>query len=223
MKWRTLVIVVLPALVVLGVFATAKAIQSVSARALPQQPPELVPAPTNWVPFSADFRGTGVLPGGEGSATVGKFYRNSDGSERLETRIASRAGLGTVNIKNIPESHFYVFMRDRGWTVQPMILKPTGHKPSLYPVDTPGLRRSDTIVDGFDTYELVNSNTGTVRTVVPALNFFEVLREGGASGNKLQYNNIRLEEPPSELFRPPLGVAITEISEPGGIVYQQLR
>jgi hypothetical protein len=118
------------------------------ARAQSEGQPRVLKLPPTWVAFSSDV--TIVQP--DGQEQRGRFYRGSDGSERLE--ITSGPMIYTT-IKNISQRTFYRFQgptRVRPaadhWPAQPMLLPPEGWLPIPEIVESAKTMRQREPVDG---------------------------------------------------------------------------
>jgi hypothetical protein len=175
-----------------------------------QQPPplEFIDAPETWVPFSADVRIT--FPGQVD--VVGRFFRASNGSRRLETG-PSLAEVMAISITNFSDLTMYQYYGTTGsWTSSPTT--PRGAEVQRWPKGlanwSPYPRRlavragesgsidSDT---GFFAYR-VSDDMGGFKLKVPDLNFFDIV-SAHANGRFEIYTNLRLDEPDERLFRPP--------------------
>jgi hypothetical protein len=183
-----------------------------------------IPQPDGWVPFSADV----AITEPDGSVSTGRFFRASDGSTREEGRGADYAGIA---IHNIPRAIYYEFTQGatdkrnggRGsWTARPMQLPARGWKPERFHEDTPGLTPISETVEGLTVYREERPD-GTVLLRAPALNFFALVSEGGPLRRKRVYSNIEFGEPPRDLFEPPPGAHIIQLTEPGGIIAKPTR
>jgi hypothetical protein len=81
--------------------------------------------PSEWVAFQANVSKSGL----GGKVVHGRFYRNQDGSERLETG-PTISDIRVIDIKNVSKSKHYLFTAaSRSWRVDPMLLPPSGYKP----------------------------------------------------------------------------------------------
>lgn len=171
--------------------------------------------PANWVPFSAATR----FEYPSGSIAYGKFYRSSDGSERLE-KEAYAGQPATTTIKNIATSTYYMGMEaptccDK-WASYPMKLPREGWTPPhFHPPAASTLRRVEARWSGFEVYELAKPNF--TRYLVPALNYFAVFTLD-PTGARREYLDIRVGEQPSALFEPPAGAVVERVNRYNGIV-----
>ncbi len=176
-----------------------------------QGQPRVVKLPPTWVPFSSDVVTT--QPGYPPSE--GRFYRGSDGSERLE--IASGPVI-YAQIKNIGQRTFYHLKGGADhWTAQPMMLPPEGWLPLPEIAESAQTGRQPERVEGMTAYRQ-NRLHGWWVVAIPDLNFFDVESHFG-DGKTARHFNITIGEPDPSLFVPPPGVKIVQITEPGGIVF----
>jgi hypothetical protein len=197
-----------------------------SARA--QQPAfDEIPVPRQWVAFQADF--TKSNP--DGSIIVGRFFRNTDGSRRLETGRSKDTIGATISITNVSQSKFYAYRASTGWEMHPMTLPRGGYKPLRVKLPSSAFRKypfrlalekgqdgslqSD---QGFEAYEALSATGGNQLLVIPALNLFEAVRL--RDGERIVYTNIELVDCDSSLFDPPSGAHVVVRSDPQGIVAQ---
>lgn len=187
-------------------------------------PREEIPSPPQWIPFQADVL---VSSPGTEEKVSGKFWRSSDGSERLET---SRSGKRLViSIHNIPGATFYYTRPDGPWYSAPMRLPLGGWHPprrlkgnngvNVHPFRVSAGRGQTPSVlsnEGFQVYQVVNP-AGDVRLEAAELNFFALVKQS-ITGRREEYFNVAFSEPPAELFLPPPGVSVSALREPDGIV-----
>lgn len=172
-------------------------------------------APDHWVALSADV--TITKPGG--SPVVGRFFRASDGSRRLETGPAPN-NVQVVSILNASEGQEYVYSPGTGWFVRTVAgMTPGDYRPrvllsnrpdlSAYPYRL-ALRQGEsgslTAATGFRAYQQTAPD-GTTKLIVPELNFLEAVMRS-PNGRTESYTNIVLAEPPSAVFHPPAGVVV---------------
>jgi hypothetical protein len=214
---RVLFAVVIPFALLLAWFGgigRADRVTAAPARQAAQAGP-LLAQPPDWVPFSADVEIT--VP--NTPRVVGRFYRASDGSSRLETgpEDGSRQ---VISMKNIPAQTFYWFSPapGYGWTSQPLKLPPEGWRPTQYRANMKDLAKHGERIEGLELYRYVTPS-GDVALNAPALNFFSVVRQSVKFGKRERYFNIRLGEPPNDLFSPPAGASVRVLSKPGGIIF----
>src|SRR4026209_1726831 len=92
-----------------------------SPAALSREP---IPAPTTWVPFSADLRLTAPTDRG---GSVGKFYRDENGSIRVSSG-PSESDIRIITIHNIPKARSFVYS-DGVWESAPMQINSEGRPP----------------------------------------------------------------------------------------------
>jgi hypothetical protein len=178
----------------------------------------LVDQPAHWVPFSADYRRVHEV---SGSVSIGRTYQASDGSYRSES--AGVDGVVTsVGIRNVPDVTFYRWTRQEGWTSQPMVLPPNGGWAPIPRLFNDRMTEVDETVEGF---RLIRVDTnGRILYQAPDLNMFTLAmvvtcQFDPAAACGRWYSNIRLGEPPAEYFRPPDGVVLVPLAEPGGIIW----
>jgi hypothetical protein len=162
---------------------------------VPQQPPAVVEGPSSWVAFSADIEvGFGSEP-----PLKGRIYRASNGSRRTDLYDAA----GQVNmfsITNAPERSLYLYDLRNGWRVTAVEVR-----------QVPATRLSQSLVgrpskekwDGLEVFEAIND--GQVIVTAPAINFERVYSLVVRTGHSTTISNIKLEEPPADLFSPPPG------------------
>jgi hypothetical protein len=176
--------------------------------------PALVSQPSDWVPFSADHERISDT----GEVFVGRYYQASDGSTRAENGPTLEK-INRVLIKHIPTATFYTWRLESGWTQQPMQLPPNGWHPR--PTVASLFKDATETIDGFRL--LKRELDDRTVFVAPELNLFPVLERKikcspGVASCGFRYFNIRIGEPPSELFQPDPNATITRLTQPGGIV-----
>jgi hypothetical protein len=199
--------------------------QQTAALAEQRRVSDPVPQPADWVAFQATM--TKTVP--DKPTVVGRFYRSASGSERLETG-PTLSDVRIVAIKDVPNSVYYRYGARQGWTSAPMQLPRTGWRPiqvqktmkglSLYPYKLALMEGQDgslTATEGLQAYLYVN-DAGDQFLEAPELNFFHIVRMQASTGKREAYSQVRLGEPPAELFTPPSGVSITKLQTPDGIV-----
>jgi hypothetical protein len=201
------VLLLLPPILVVGLMARA-----VRARVLESRPFEmnLVEAPNAWVPFTA--RVTITKPGSP--QVVGRYYRSSNGSNRLETG-PSDSDVRVVHITNNTDGLGYLYNRNGwvSWKLERIGLQPTQFVRNLEWSDYPhklALKRGEsgslTASEGFKAYLVVGRGISKLR--VPELNLFAVVRQR-IDGRHESYTNIELAEPDDVMFSPPAGTHVT--------------
>jgi hypothetical protein len=178
------------------------------AQSRPQEP--MIPAPDKWVPFTAKL----TMRTTSGQTRFGHVYRASDGSSRSDTG-PSPEKMTVIAIKNIPRTTFYLWSRGQ-WTEQPMELPPGGWKPQSFPARL--AIHPPEKVEGFDVVRKESQNSTTL--FAPQLNFYPLVVIFKVCPADLpecseRLSEIRLEEPPAELFLPPTDVSLTPLDEPG--------
>jgi hypothetical protein len=171
--------------------------------------------PNHWVAFEADVQ---VLQGADSGDLRGRFYRNSDGSTRLEEEQVNDRENRTVSIHNIALAKWFTFNPLKGWTSRPMVLPPNGWQPALQYQGNPQFRPSTIQRDGRPLYEKT-FGSDEIWVEDPALNFFPVIKQELLTGRHETYTKIVEIEPPAELFEPPVGADVVELRQPGGIVW----
>jgi len=162
---------------------------------VPQHPPAVVEGPSSWVAFSGDIEiGFGSEP-----PLKGRVYRASSGSRRTDLYDAA----GEVNmfsITNAPERSLYLYDLKNGWRVASAEVR-----------QVPATRLSQSLLgrpskekwDGLEVFEAIND--GQVVVTAPAINFERVYSLVVRTGHSTTISNIKLEEPPANLFSPPSG------------------
>jgi len=210
-NWRSIAAMVAVPIATIGVFARnfgeVAALQNRVA-------PEYVEAPDAWVPFTANV--TVTFPGRP--PVVGRYYRSSNGSHRLETGPTEH-DVRVVFIKNIPEGVHYL-RSDSGWireaepggtaqTSPPRFRKTPMW--SEYPYKLAirkGESGSVTSAIGWTAYQVTNSQ-GVMKLKVADLNLFDVVTQR-PDGRYEKYTDIQVGEPDPTLFVPPTGVAVED-------------
>jgi hypothetical protein len=209
---KSLVLVGVP-LLTAGAIVLSSTLAGARGQSSPQK--TRIPGPSTWVPFAADLR----TVADDGTVTVGRFYRNGDGSTRSQTG-PSVVEITNIAIKNIPDVRFYTWNKRRGWSEQPMQLPPDGWKPRSL-VLTPDVTVLTEKLEGFDVIKITHGPSSMYE--VPQLNFFPVvtIRECTSAPRTTVcgtwLSNIRIGEQPIEFFRPPSDQAVVPRSDPGGI------
>jgi hypothetical protein len=166
-----------------------------------------IPSPPNWVAFSANWKRVG-----KAGTIVGRYYRASDGSTRLESEDGSNI---VISISNVATVRQYAFLLNK-WVSYPMRLPPGGYRPSPRILGgTHGLEVSTDVIEGYPVYKMTTIG-GVVRYQAPALNFFALVTEFADA--RQEFFDIVLDEPASELFLPPPNVSIEMRDELKGIV-----
>lgn len=194
-----------------GLFATSIRSASLS------QPRRLVEQPSQWVSFSAELKRVHEI---DGSTFVGRQHRDADGSTRNETGRSFDA-INSIAIKNIPEATFYRWTPEQGWASQPMVL-PLG---GWVPIETSFSQRLTEVADTVEGFSLVRlESAGRVFFQAPQLNLFTLVthvkcKYDASATCGTWYSNITLGEP-AVSFSPPEGAPISELKEPGGIVWK---
>ncbi len=174
--------------------------------ALPGESVDVIVQPASWVPFRADIE--------RNTVQVGRFWRDRNGSSRLQWDAADQEGR-TIVIENVPQAKYYVYRPATGWTVQPMVLPTLGWRPLPLPRLDAGV---PVIEDSRAAYERVWQRMRERR--VPLLNHFAVRRESLENGTIDRYVRILVGDVADGLFTPPANARPTVLDEPGGIVAQ---
>jgi hypothetical protein len=184
------------------------------AQLLPQGPPA-------WVPFSAD-----VTVAKPNQTVVGRYYRRSDGSYRLDTG-SSPDDIQVTYIYNASEAQVYAKKPVSGWTVHilPDMVPGRFDPPttmanridiSHYPYRL-AIRRGEsgslTATEGFPAVQTLTPE-GAVKLSIPELNFFEV-EVRLPTGRHEAYTNIEIGEQPVSLFHPPGRIRVVRRATPG--------
>lgn len=191
------------------------------AVAAQNQPPVVIEQPSTWVPFSAELK---RVHENDGTVFVGRQFRASDGSTRNETGRSFDA-IDSIAVKNVPQSTFYRWTPEEGWTSQPMTLPPWGWKP----VPThwqEKMTKTDETVEGFDLIRF--ESVGRVFYQAPKLNLFTLVTQVPCKFDPVAtcgtwYSNIKVNEQPPDYFWPSPGAPIVQRKEPGGIVWRPAR
>lgn len=162
-----------------------------------------IPAPVNWVAFSADRMSTNEAT--PDSYVYGRYYRRSDGSTRSDAGVKGES-IQSIEIHNMTNSTYYTFFRG-SWESYKMRLPEEGYTPAVPRLGkTNFLAKSDEFIQGFDNIYTETQPSGLVRHEAPALNFF-ALRQT-YQGAKTEYYNVQIAEQPDDLFVPPPGAPI---------------
>ena len=215
--------VAFPVLVIVTLVYLSTRAETAQSHTRVQRDPGLLIAnqPSDWVPFSADVEVS--VPG---DATrkpyklVGRFYRDQNGSERLETGPENEPipGLTTtaISIKNIPSERFYSYSVQVGWISQPMKLPAGGWKPKAMYTNAERPLHTDQI-EGFDVYRATGP-AGDTWLLAPALNGLALVEQVLRHGHRQVYSHIRLGPQSADLFEPPSGTELLVSAEFGGII-----
>jgi hypothetical protein len=210
---RSLFAVCLPVVLALAVFS---AIRATGPATVASQVSVALPQSSDWIAFSAAVEIT--EPGSP--RLIGRYYRSSDGSTRLETGPED-GSMVVISIKNIPSETFYWFSPapGRGWTAQPLKLPVGGWRPAAYRAEMKGLSKHSERVSGYETYRYI-SNSGDISLLASELNCFPVMRQSLRTGRREVYSNIVLGEPVLDSMVPPPNVQVRKLDKPAGIVYE---
>lgn len=210
-RWRTVAAMVAVPITAVGVlarnFGEVAALQNQAA-------PEYVEAPDAWIPFAANV--TVTFPGRP--PVVGRYFRASNGSHRIETGPSLR-DVRVVFIKNVLEGVHYL-RSEKGWVREPQPTVTTHTVPprfrkgpgwSEYPYKLAikkGESGSVTSSTGWSAYQ-VTSSQGVMKLRVAELNLFDVVTQR-PDGRYEKYTDIQLGEPDPGLFVPPSGVVVED-------------
>ena len=173
----------------------------------------LVSSSAEWLPFRADL--SILKPGGE--MVDGKFFRSSDGSERMETWAHGDPSRKVIFIKNVLQETWYKYSPVTLWESGPMQLR-SGYRPPRVALEN--APRSQMTFGGRPLHEVRTTGGDNIAFADPALNMFVVVRQNLSSGYRETYSNIQQEEIQSDLFVPPPGADVIETTKVGGIVAQ---
>ena len=201
------------ALLVLGLVPQSTSAQLNREVLIPDQP-------GGWVAFAADMENSAPPEAGQQARQViGRFYRDDNGSERMETWPEPQPIEGltmmVITIKNIPAERFYAYTTQTGWISQPMKLPPGRWEPRpFYAMEDE--RRRMVQIEGLDVYPSGPASEG--RMVAPALNGAVVARRSSRDEYQRVLQNIKREAQPAALFEPPPGADVLKSGEFGGIV-----
>jgi hypothetical protein len=188
-----------------------------------------IPQPQQWVPFSAELVIT--FPGRPSHS--GRVFRASDGSVRLESGPARDNTVRVISIQNVTRGVFYLNgpRGENRWTESPLQTPTRGWRPLRRLSGTEGLTRYPYKValgagmdgslqasDGFDAYQYIGPSRASMALQLPALNFYDVVRQSFVSGRREVLSNIVIGEPDGTLFEPPPGAPLVRAEAPAGIV-----
>jgi hypothetical protein len=175
-------------------------------------PPDSVPdGPDHWIPVIADVK---VSEGGR--QHFERFYRNSDGSTRVEV-THPLTGETVVTIHNLAQETSYALTSGGQWGALPLIdgirrLPPRNPRVSRQAQ----LTSSPETVQGIAVYRLIEGNS--VQYLAPELNYLDIKAEvvtKTAGGDELvvrELFNIVATAPSSDLFWPPAGAPVRQAS-----------
>jgi hypothetical protein len=212
MRNRRIFALVVPVLLI-GAIAAVRGWAAPGSSSMDEGSP--IPSPTNWVALSADFAKD--FPGDQ-IDVAGRYFRASDGSDRLETGPANEPAR-VVFIRNIPESTYYSRRVDKDgsvyWLSGPMQLPREGWRPSKMREIAGRIMLLDQEYEGRPVVQI--SSKGNVRLMSPSLNFLTVVSRDVVTGYQELYKNVRLGEQSRDLFNPPPGDTIRRTKEVFGI------
>lgn len=175
----------------------------------------LIQTPGTWVAFSAEAIVT--TPGQP--TMVGKFYRSTDGSARVEQRTAD-SSVVLIAIANLQRRLAYQYISRAGeWTSRPLLIPTEGYSPPRGKTEEMrGLTRQSDRIEGFEVYRY-DPQGGDVAFQAPALNFTALVTER-AGGAKRVLSNIVMGEPDGALFDLPDGVTAKHLERgiPMGVI-----
>jgi hypothetical protein len=180
----------------------------------PPQIGQRIPAPTNFVAFSADLKITSP----KRPDAFGRYLQDEHGCTRRETVYPD--GSPMIYINNFVTQKTYR-LTTSGWVVQAMrIIEGTAlpRRPRSMSV----IKKVDPI-EGFEvwtsTMRITNSPTGETSReilVAPALNFFEVVQKLGTE--TFTAHNIKVGPVDHSEFLPPPSVSPVEMQNAGGFM-----
>lgn len=190
---------VIAPLVVVGMLYSTQASQA-------QKPTRTeVATPDTWVPFSAVVQ---RFEPGKTTDVVGRLYRASDGSRRLESGPPGRRQ-SVISINNFTKSENYLYgERLGGWVKFPF--PPAGEntrRPPKLAVDNEKLFLHPDKVEGYDVVRAVDP--AQVRLIAPALNGESLMRQQN-DGTREVLSEITIGEQSPDLFEPPPGAVVKE-------------
>ena len=165
-------------------------------------------APDQWVPFAADLRITRP----DGSQVVGRVYRSSSGSERIE-QGATLGNPRVIIIMDRGAGAIHTWTASRGWTSEPawqlneappsIVAPMEDWKPARVAIN----QDHSGVLDIVDSYRAVD-RSGTIEYIVPALNSYVVFVKR-PSGWSRKLSSIEMMEPDPALFDPALEAPLT--------------
>lgn len=119
---RTIFIIAFPLLVFAAVLAIGRRPHAETTPHGNGQPVD-IPAPTNWIPFSATLEHRN-----EGATAIGRYYRRPDGStcSVLDGRLGR-----TIHINDVKTRSAYNFVPSRGWVSRPMMIPDGIYRPRV--------------------------------------------------------------------------------------------
>jgi hypothetical protein len=180
-----------------------------------QAKPELIPQPGRWVALEADVR---IYQPNE-PPMIGRYYRATDGSTRLETWMDGRPGK-VVSIKNIPRSTHFTLTGAGNWISRPMRLPLAGWHPVSVRMG-PDVERLPEKLQNLEVYRQHSRNDGRILVRAPELNMLAVIEQDSTTGWRKELLNIKVGEPDAALFEPPSNAPVKQFPEPSGIVVGQ--
>jgi hypothetical protein len=174
--------------------------------------------PNDWVAFAADI----LQFNSAGDKSVGRFRRGSDGSTRTEIQLNYGDRIvPMIDIENLTTRRYYRFLGGDFWLTGELAYPDNAYKPRPWSSAAPGLKPygrklallkgqdgSLTADTGLEAW-IVANDTGTMRLLVPALNFFPVV-QSPIVGRRRVYSNIEFVDSPATMFDPPPGAALKQ-------------
>lgn len=180
------------------------ALYSTSASQAQKPNRQEIVAPESWVPFSAVVQ---RLEPGKATNVIGRLYRGSDGSRRLESGPPERRQ-AVISINNFTTSENYFYSASLGgWMVLPF---PAGENVRLPPklaVDNEKMFLHEDKIEGYDVLRAVDQ--AQIRLIAPALNGEPLVRQR-VDGTREVLSQITLGEQSPSLFEPPPGSVVKE-------------
>lgn len=174
--------------------------------------------PSEWVAFTADIFQLNV----KGDKSFGRFRRSSDGSTRTDIQLNYGDRIvPMIDIENYRSRRYYRHTGGDSWLTGPLAYPDDAFKPKPWSSAAQGLKRYAhklallkgqngllTADSGLEAWIVLNE-TGTMRLLAPALNFFPVV-QSPVVGTRRVYSNIELVDSSPSYFEPPAGASLTE-------------
>lgn len=188
---------------VMAPFAIVGALYSTSASQAQKPIRTEVATPESWVPFTAIVH---RFQPGKTTNVVGRLYRASDGSRRLESGPPDRRQ-AVVSINNFTKSENYLYSESLGgWTVFPFASTgENGRRPPKLAVDNEKTFLHDDKIEGYDIVRAVDP--AQIRLIAPALNGESLVRQQN-DGTREVLSEIAIGEQSPDLFEPPSGAVV---------------
>lgn len=164
---------------------------------------QLPAGPASWVAFEADVTVTDL---GQGTLFQ-RFYRASDGSTRTEAYSPDKTQV-VITIHNAQTRRVYVKGPSGGWASMADVQPPLVTQPAFR---TDWVGTTPESVAGLEAYRL--AKTGSTAWLARDLNYFEIRTEYPQAGKLREYQNIERREPSRDLFLPPAGEDVRDVSQ----------